>query len=79
MKTIIKEAVVTDRKFETKYRIKFGDSPSQAETSTDFIEIMRKPTAEEIQTILDLHGASMCVLEEITSDSRLYRYNDGWM
>jgi len=79
METDIKEAIVEDREIKSKYKIKFGDSPSQAEMGEDFIELMRKPTAEEVQTILDLHGASMCIVEEITSDSCLYRYNDGWM
>ncbi|AHZ09628.1 hypothetical protein FP74_gp168 [Bacillus phage CAM003] len=78
MTTDIREAVVEDREIKSKYKIKFGDSPSQAEMGEDFIELMRKPTAEEVQTILDLHGASMCIVEEITSDARMYRYNDGW-
>ncbi|ASR79541.1 hypothetical protein KAMFAM_198 [Bacillus phage Kamfam] len=79
MATDIKEAVLEDTKIDSKYKVKFGDSVQELDWGTSkTVELMRAPTAEEVQTLLDLQGASMCSVEEVTTHARLYKYNNGW-
>lgn len=73
------QAHLEDTKIDSEYKVKFGDSLSEINCDTSkTIELLRAPTTEEVQTLLDLQGASMCVVEEVTTHSRLYKYNDGW-
>ncbi|AZF89290.1 hypothetical protein Goe5_c01840 [Bacillus phage vB_BthM-Goe5] len=73
------QAHLEDTKIDSKYKVKFGDSVTELDWGTSkTIELLRAPTDEEVQTLLDLQGASMCSVEEVTTHSRLYKYNDGW-